>query len=264
MVTDQSKNIFLNHVQAFLCKNGQDKKHLEGDLVTEVLQDCKVASESNKRFANAGPLIRDATRTGVAPIECHIYLLQSLSLPEFSKDSQYLITNQASSSHRIKAVAALCKDKVFGFQLKMESPGAVESQATAAAEAQNHLCRNQGASNKPNHVVSPSPFEDLVNLYKEHLPKKKYESKFPVFVDPCHSKQYILFTISAMQTWAHSLVSCALFFSFFFQSTDDFVKIFRTWRDGQDSPQAVPSSDSDDDDSSGAQSSTNTMNLHKK
>ncbi|KNZ61377.1 hypothetical protein VP01_1409g3 [Puccinia sorghi] len=54
----------------------------------------KVASESNKRFA--GPLMRDATRTGVPPIEWHIYLLQSRSLPKFRKASQCLITNQAS------------------------------------------------------------------------------------------------------------------------------------------------------------------------
>ncbi|KNZ60754.1 uncharacterized protein VP01_15055g1, partial [Puccinia sorghi] len=72
----------------------------------------KVASESNKRFASAGPLIRDAARTGVPPIEWHIYLLRSPLLPEFSKDSQYLIANQASFSHWIKAVAALCKEKV--------------------------------------------------------------------------------------------------------------------------------------------------------
>ncbi|KNZ47653.1 hypothetical protein VP01_6251g1, partial [Puccinia sorghi] len=87
----------------------------------------KVASELKERFASAGPLIRDKTRTGVPPIEWHIYFLQSPSLPKFSKDSQYLIANQASFCHWIKAVAALCKDEVFsGLQLKMENPGVVE------------------------------------------------------------------------------------------------------------------------------------------
>ncbi|KNZ48557.1 hypothetical protein VP01_557g4 [Puccinia sorghi] len=168
MLTDQSKNILLNHV-----KWARQKTFGRGSCHQK-----KVASESNERFASAGSLIRDATRTGVAPIKWHIYLLQSPSLPKFSKDSQYLITNQASSSHWIKAVAALCKDKVFsGFQLRMEILGAVESQATAAAKAQNHLLRNQGTSNKTNHDFPPSLFEDLFNLYKE----------------------------KTMQTWDHSL-----------------------------------------------------------
>ncbi|KNZ44765.1 uncharacterized protein VP01_8856g1, partial [Puccinia sorghi] len=235
----------------------------------------KVASESNKRFASAGPLIWDATRT----------------------DSQDLIANQASFSHWINAVAALCKDKVFaGLHLKMESPGVVESRATAAAKAQNHLLWqlempvHPGAETKEPPINSTkmsliaSVFEDSVNLYieklyKEHLPNKKYINQFPVFIDPCDSNQYILLTIGAMQTWAHSLnlgtpgvlinsppaPLCYLNLnskkrrpSSSSSSTSEMGKILLELLANK-KKQSVPSSDLDGDDSSGVQSGTTTM-----
>ncbi|KNZ57334.1 hypothetical protein VP01_2185g1 [Puccinia sorghi] len=89
----------------------------------------QVASESDGQITSAVPLIRDATRTGFPPIELHVYLLHSLSLPEFTKDSPYLITNLASFTHWITTVADLGKDQVkAGLQLKMESPSVVEIQ----------------------------------------------------------------------------------------------------------------------------------------
>ncbi|KNZ55437.1 hypothetical protein VP01_2678g1 [Puccinia sorghi] len=167
------KKILLNHVQAFICKKGQDRERLEGDLVTEFVE--KVACESNKRFASAGPLIWDVTRT---PIEWHIYLLQSPLLPKLTKDSQYLISNQAMFSHWVEVVAALW---------------VVKSQATAAAKAQNHTLsviaaqnanssrrRNQGSSNKPNHYFSPSVFKDSVELHMENLYKETFPTKIMI------------------------------------------------------------------------------------
>ncbi|KNZ61460.1 uncharacterized protein VP01_13980g1, partial [Puccinia sorghi] len=140
--------------------------------------------------------------------------------------SHYLITNLASFTHWITAVADLGKDQVnAGLQLKMESPGVAENRATAAVEAQNHLlsvevARNASSSrrqirensNNSDHEVSPSVFEDSINLYmeklyKKHLPNKKYDSQFPVFIDPCNPNRYILLTMGAVQTWAHALVS---------------------------------------------------------
>ncbi|KNZ58175.1 hypothetical protein VP01_1981g4 [Puccinia sorghi] len=223
------KIYFSTTFKLFYAKKGKTKNFWKGisspkafkivlDAQSTTYEDFieKVASESNERFASTGQLIRDATRTGVLPIEWHVYLLRSPSLPKFSKDSQYLITNQASFSHWIKAVAALCKDEVFaGLQLKMEIPGVVETRNACSSRR-----RNQGTSNKPNQDVSPSVFEDSVNLYleklyEEHLPNKKDDNQFPVFIDPCNSNRYILLTIGAMQIWAHSLVSRTLFFFFF-------------------------------------------------
>ncbi|KNZ48634.1 uncharacterized protein VP01_5521g1 [Puccinia sorghi] len=88
----------------------------------------KVASESDGKFTSAGPLIWDATATGFPPIEWHVYLLRSPSLPKFTKDSHYLITNLASFTHWITTVADLGQDQInAGLQLKMESPGVVEN-----------------------------------------------------------------------------------------------------------------------------------------
>ncbi|KNZ47502.1 hypothetical protein VP01_6351g1 [Puccinia sorghi] len=64
----------------------------------------------------------------------------------------------------------------------------------------------------------------IEKLYKEHLPNKKYDSQFKVLIDPCNSNQYILLTIGAMQTWAHSPEAKA---KFIFQLNE---------QDGRDSP----------------------------
>ncbi|KNZ47576.1 uncharacterized protein VP01_62g11 [Puccinia sorghi] len=167
----------------------------------------KVASESDGQFTSAEPLIRDATRTGFLPIEWHVYLLRSPSLPEFTKDSHYLITNLASFTHWITAVADLGKDQVnAGLQLKMESPGVVENRATAAVESQNHLrtqttviMRYCQAFLK---TLSTCTWK---NCTKNTSPPKKHNSQFPVFINPCNPNRYILLAMGAVQTWAHAL-----------------------------------------------------------
>jgi len=78
-----------------------------------------------------------------------------------------------------------------------------------ASSSRQHIRDN---SIDPEHEVSPSVFEDTVNLYmeklyQEHSPNKKYDLDFPVFLDPCDHNRYILLTASAVQTWARALVS---------------------------------------------------------
>ncbi|KNZ56959.1 hypothetical protein VP01_2279g3, partial [Puccinia sorghi] len=73
-----------------------------------------------------------------------------------------------------------------------------------------HRCRIQENSNDSDHEVLPSTFEDLINLYmeklyKKHLPNKKKDSQFPVFIDPCNPNRYILLKMGAVQTWACAL-----------------------------------------------------------
>ncbi|KNZ52446.1 uncharacterized protein VP01_3572g3 [Puccinia sorghi] len=133
-------------------------------------------------------------------IEWHVYLLRSPLLPKLTKDSHYLITNLASFTHWITAVADLGKDQVnAGLQLKMESPDVVENQATAAE-----------SSSDSDHEVLPSVFESSINLYmeklyKKHLPNKKYNIQFPVVINPCNPNCSILLTMGAVQTWACAL-----------------------------------------------------------
>ena len=94
-----------------------------------------MASKSNDQFTSAGPLIQDATRTGAPPIEWHA-LLHSPSLPQFTKDEDYHISNLASFKYWSDLAADLGKDIMYtGLQLKMEAPGIIKTEA----EAQNHL-----------------------------------------------------------------------------------------------------------------------------
>ncbi|KNZ57265.1 hypothetical protein VP01_2199g1 [Puccinia sorghi] len=170
----------------------------------------KVASESNRQFTSAGP-IWDATRTGFLPIQWHV---SSLTLI-------------AQIYKRLSPISSpIWPPSPIG----SPHPGVVENQATAAVEAQNHLLSVEAArnasssrrqirenSNDSDHEVSPSVFEDSINLYmeifyKKHLPNKKYDSQFPVFIDPCNPNRYILLSMGAVQTCARALVRAFIFF----------------------------------------------------
>ncbi|KNZ50352.1 hypothetical protein VP01_4475g1 [Puccinia sorghi] len=84
------------------------------------------------------------------------YLLRSPSLPQLTQDLGNHISDSAWFNYWIDSAANLGKDVVHtGLQLRMESPGVVENQATAADEAQNHLM-----------IVKPlgmSPFQRFVS-----------------------------------------------------------------------------------------------------
>ena len=158
-----------------------------------------VAGECNNQFTSAGPLIRDSlTQPGALPIEWSVYLLRSPSLPEFSKDSNFVIDDLDSYTHWTESATGLDKAVVnCCLKLATENPSAIEKQKVAATEVQNHLMSAEAACNASSSRrritdASNDPtlqFEDTVNihmesLYQRHQPNAKYEKDFPVFLHP--------------------------------------------------------------------------------
>ncbi|KNZ48525.1 putative signal peptide protein [Puccinia sorghi] len=98
----------------------KEKKRHFGNLS---LSKEKLAYECNDQFTITGPLIWDATRAGT-PIEWHVYLLHSPSLPQFTKDSAYHTATKtcstpcglhaACSSQAVIQTPPVCMCRCFG------------------------------------------------------------------------------------------------------------------------------------------------------
>ena len=97
-------------------------------------------------FTSTGPLIWDAIETGSPPIDWSVYLLRSPSLPEFNKAAKDLLCDINSFNKFIDAGTSLGEDNInCGLKLKMEDRGAIEKQAAATVEIQNHLSTVEAA-----------------------------------------------------------------------------------------------------------------------
>jgi hypothetical protein len=99
----------------------------------------------------------------------------------------------------INVVIQLGKDSTeAGLEITMDNPANAVRQAQAAAELQDHVLARQAARDANNNVttlgprVLPTDF-DILNVYinkifSTHQPNKKYDRKFPVFINQNNDK----------------------------------------------------------------------------
>jgi hypothetical protein len=142
---------------------------------------------------------------------------------QVQKSGKYLINTKATYTHWIDVVIQLGKDCTkASLEITMDNPSNAVRQDQAAAEIQDHFLTRQVARDANNNHAIPGPRVfpancDINNVYikrifETHEVNKKYNSKFPVFIDPNNKNQYIPLSPSMNQQWAQALVSHSIFF----------------------------------------------------
>jgi hypothetical protein len=195
------------------------KFRIEFNAGTKLFEEFKmfIGNKCNDQVLNAALYMREATESGSPPLNWKVWLVRPTA-PGFKKSDDYLINTEESYTRWINVVIQLGKESTeAGLEITMDNPADAVRQAQAEAELQDHVLARQAARDANNDGttlgprVLPTDF-DILNVYinkifSTHQPNKKYNRKFPVFIDQTNDKRYIPLSPSMIQQWARALVS---------------------------------------------------------